>query len=143
MVFLVNNFAPVGDALAEVDCWRLDIVEQEIKQAKFPVKWPVNLLFNCRKHHPGETVYTGTIQEISLAGMKISTDHNVCSKREIEMQVVIPPLWQGDGEHAVLLTGRTRFTALASGKFLTEVDFVLFKGDGYQVLAHHLEHRFG
>ena len=109
----------------------------------YPANWPVRYLCDCKKLGKPIKIYEGFAHDISASAMRIRSDHQICSGKEVAILLKIPPLAQGEAQSLVKLVGRSLITVVHEGDFLTEIKFSRFENDGYEKLNGHLARRLG
>lgn len=109
---------------------------------RYPTNWPVRFLCDCKKKGRPITIRDGIARDISASGLRILSDHHICSGKKVAVQLVVPPLLNGNEPAVVNLVGHSRMTVVHEGDFLTELEFFQFEGEGLRVLQNHLKRRF-
>ncbi len=109
---------------------------------RYPANWPVRFLCDCKKHGKPIAIREGFAHDISLTGMRIRSDHHICSGKEVAVLLKVPPLVQSGIHEVIKLVGRSLLTVVHEGDFLTEIEFARFENDGHAQLRHHLCRRF-
>lgn len=105
--------------------------------------WNLRFVCDCKKKHREVRIYEAIARELSPSRICVKSGHNVCAHRNIAMQLQVPPLRNGEDSHIVEIIGRTLYTVLEEGHFLTEVRFLHFDGEQQQFLSRALSEHFG
>lgn len=87
----------------------------------------------------------GKTCNISVAGLCMSSEHNMCPGKTFILELSVPPVMPGTAAAVVRFQARSRFTVLASDKngFRTGINFVRLDAQAMRDLALYLERHHG
>lgn len=117
-------------------------MEESGSITRYPTNWPVRFLCDCKKKGRPISIRDGVAHDISANGLRILSDHHICSGKKVAVQLMVPPLHNGQEPIVVNLIARSLMTVVHEGDFLTDLVFSHFENDGQWVLKHHLRQRF-
>jgi len=72
----------------------------------------------------------------------ILSDHSICHKKKLSLQLNIPPLSSGESPIIINAIGHAIETIANRDGFLTDVEFLHFTANGQSVLANSLHKHF-
>lgn len=70
------------------------------------------------------------------------SDHSICHKKKLSLQLTIPPLLSGESPMVINVIGRAIETIANKDGFLTDVEFLHFTENGQSILAKNLHKHF-
>lgn len=108
----------------------------------YPTNWGVRFLCDCKKENKEIHIHKGVAHGLSTRGIHILSDHHICQRKKIAMQLLIPALQDGAPQRVVKIIGHSLHTIMREGRFLTVVEFRHFEEDGQKVLEKNLRQRF-
>jgi hypothetical protein len=109
---------------------------------RFPANWGVRFVCDCRKQSREINIHRGVAHELSTLGVRILSDHHICHKKKIAMQLIIPAAFTGVPQKIIRIIGNSITTVMHEGRFLTEIEFLHFEGNGLNELDRNLRIRF-
>lgn len=117
-------------------------MEEKHDHQRYPTNWGVRFLCDCKKKGPQFCIYKGVAQEISTHGICISSDHHICHRKKVAMQVTLPALVNHAPQKIIKIIGRSIDTIVKEGKFLSEISFLMFEEGGLKALENGLREHF-
>ncbi|MDD3481579.1 PilZ domain-containing protein [Azovibrio restrictus] len=111
---------------------------------RYPARWRVIIHCHCHRDMQ-QKAFDGLTSDISLGGMCIHSSHNLCTSREMDLTLLVPPLQVGGKHHQLKIRARANHTVLVgeADVFRTGIQFVGISEPDRECLKHHLETRFG
>lgn len=122
---------------------RLNMTERRL-HPRYPARWRVTIYCHCHRDMQQKT-FDGLSSDVSLGGMCVHSHHNLCSSREMDLVLLIPPLHVGGEPHKLRIRAKASHTVLVGevDAFRTGIQFVGMSDADRECLHHHLETRFG
>lgn len=109
---------------------------------RYLANWDTRFLCDCRKHSQKIDIHEGIAHEISIYGVGLLSDHNICQQKNVALQLMIPALLNGAQKKIVRVVGRSLSTVVKNGNFYTVLEFLDFEEDDKTVLENDLSQRF-
>jgi len=116
--------------------------DTENSSASYPTNWSLQFLCDCKKKEPRDRVHPGIAKKLSANKISILSDHSICHKKKLSLQLTIPPLLSGDSPTIIKAIGHSIETIASKDGFLTEVEFLHFIENGRSILAKCLHKHF-
>ncbi|MDP1635055.1 MAG: hypothetical protein Q8L69_10295 [Gallionellaceae bacterium] len=117
-------------------------MEQATNSTRYPTTWGISFLCDCKKQTKELKIHKGIAREISTRGVQILSDHQICQKKKVAMQLTIPSMLNGAPQKIVRIIGHSIVTVMKEGKFMTEIEFQQFEDGGKKELERNLRQRF-
>jgi len=110
--------------------------------ASYPTNWNLQFLCDCKKRDQHEKVHSGIAKSLSSLRVRILSDHSICHKKKLSLQLTIPPLLSGEPPTVINAIGHAIETIANKDGFLTDVEFLHFVENGQSILAKSLHKHF-
>jgi hypothetical protein len=117
-------------------------MEANPDQQLYPTNWGVRFLCDCKKLNKQINIHKGIAHRISANKIHILSDHRICERKKIAMQLIIPSLLNGAPQNIIKIIGKSIITNMHQEKFLTEIEFQHFEENGQKELENNLQRRF-
>ncbi len=92
-----------------------------------------------------QKTYDGVTSDISLGGMSLHSSHNLCTSREMDVVLRIPPLQAGGPIRQLRIRAKATHTVLMgeADVFRTGIQFIGISEADREYLRQNLEQRYG
>lgn len=107
---------------------------------RYPVRWKIALIFDALDDKP---TYHGRTHDLTLAGTGMLTHRNVFTESPVVVLLALPPQHRSRRQRVIEIHARQVY-AVYSGEtfcFRLGLEFLSFKGDGFQILKERLSHQ--
>jgi hypothetical protein len=108
--------------------------------ARYKVRWKIAAIYDELDHKP---TFHGKTHDLTLVGTGMLTHTDVFSDSPVVILLAIPPLHRSGKQRIIEIAARQVYSVYSgeTSCFRLGLEFLQFKGDGFEILKEGLSHR--